>query len=967
VAIVSLLLASASPAPLWAQASEGGEATSRLAPAAQAIVDRINGFSEKDLTADPQADLDAQQALRIDAEARDDIPLIDLSTLYSNIGGSYFYLRDYDQAIAWMDKAADFMARGGGDPSDIAGLHNNLGAILGNMNRLAEAEDHHRQALALRRSIEGERGPAVGSSLFGLGYVLFRQGKIEEALPLLASSAEMQLEFGKPGDPLTVMRVASLASVQTSAGRLEEAVATAREAVRLGNDTLGIDHPVTGIAYNNLGNALIETGQYADTIPILRETLRLRAAKDGADSSGVAYAMKNLATALQAVGKIDEAETMVRAAADTWRRSGESENPGALAYMDVQAAELAKLRGDEAERARLLDAAIADIAAKVEPDNNDLAYIRALKAEQLLDSGQPGAALALLEQALPAIETALLPDHGDRLQAEFLHGEAVYRSGDKARGFALADSARQRLQASMLDAATSRYDLINASTKYGAQLGRFIDLALDSGHADAAFAALQLVNLTDLAVAYADSAARLAAGDGERARMAAEIQQSARQARVLRQRQAKAIEAKDAAQLATIEGEIAANRAQLSARQADFATKYPDSDAIGRPEPVALTAFAAGLAPGEAIIAPVRTQRGLVVMRITRDGVSSVRSALTLAEIGDDIDAIRASIDDAMTGSSDGFASDAAYRLYRALFPEGIGGARRITLYGGGKLATIPLGLLLTAPVDGDLRDAPWLVREAAFDVAARLVVRDARAAARSSAAARFVGIGAPVLGGSDSAAGGIEYAGLFRGGSVELAALADLPALPAATAELSRMRDAIDAKGLLLTGARASERTIKATDLSHASVIAFATHGLVSGELRGLSQAALVLTPPAAASDEDDGLLTASEIADLDLHADWIILSACNTASSGSANEPLFSGLAQAFTQAGARSLLLSHWRVRDDAAARLTVDTVRGAGSGLDRAQALRAAQLALIADADVAGGAHPAIWAPFILIGD
>jgi len=149
--------------------------------------------------------------------------------------------------------------------------------------------------------------------------------------------------------------------------------------------------------------------------------------------------------------------------------------------------------------------------------------------------------------------------------------------------------------------------------------------------------------------------------------------------------------------------------------------------------------------------------------------------------------------------------------------------------------------------------------------------------------------------------------------------------------------------------------------------VIAFATHGLVSGELRGLSQAALVLTPPAAASDEDDGLLTASEIADLDLHADWIILSACNTASSGSANEPLFSGLAQAFTQAGARSLLLSHWRVRDDAAARLTVDTVRGAGSGLDRAQALRAAQLALIADADVAGGAHPAIWAPFILIGD
>ena len=60
--------------------------------------------------------------------------------------------------------------------------------------------------------------------------------------------------------------------------------------------------------------------------------------------------------------------------------------------------------------------------------------------------------------------------------------------------------------------------------------------------------------------------------------------------------------------------------------------------------------------------------------------------------------------------------------------------------------------------------------------------------------------------------------------------------------------------------------------------MVAFATHGLVAGELEGVSEPALVLTPPAEGTETDDGLLTASEVAQLKLNADWVILSACNT-----------------------------------------------------------------------------------------
>jgi len=162
----------------------------------------------------------------------------------------------------------------------------------------------------------------------------------------------------------------------------------------------------------------------------------------------------------------------------------------------------------------------------------------------------------------------------------------------------------------------------------------------------------------------------------------------------------------------------------------------------------------------------------------------------------------------------------------------------------------------------------------------------------------------------------------------------------------------------------------VKALDLSSTSVIAFATHGLLSGELSGLAEPALVLTPPDAASLDDDGLLTASEIAELRLSTDWVILSACNTAGTdGRPDAEGLSGLARAFLYAGARSILVSHWPVRDDAAARLTTGTLSriGEDATIGRSQALRRAMLSLMEDERDQSLAHPSAWAPFIIVGE
>ena len=89
--------------------------------------------------------------------------------------------------------------------------------------------------------------------------------------------------------------------------------------------------------------------------------------------------------------------------------------------------------------------------------------------------------------------------------------------------------------------------------------------------------------------------------------------------------------------------------------------------------------------------------------------------------------------------------------------------------------------------------------------------------------------------------------------------------------------------------------------DLSKYQTLAFATHGMMAGEVGGVGEPGLILTPPKAGTLEDDGYLAASEIAKLRLNADWTILSACNTASAdGTPGAEGLSGLAKAFFYAG-------------------------------------------------------------------
>jgi len=193
---------------------------------------------------------------------------------------------------------------------------------------------------------------------------------------------------------------------------------------------------------------------------------------------------------------------------------------------------------------------------------------------------------------------------------------------------------------------------------------------------------------------------------------------------------------------------------------------------------------------------------------------------------------------------------------------------------------------------------------------------------------------------------------------------------LPDTARELSCVAKMVSVRsGRILQGRALTETAVKREPLDRYRIIHFATHGLLADELRGVDEPALVLTPPDIPSSDDDGLLTASEIAQLNLNADWVVLSACNTAGAERVGAEALSGLARAFFYAGARALLVSHWKVWSSAAVLLTTRAFAemAADSRVGRAEALRRSMVTMMDDPSSPAFAHPQYWAPFTLIGE
>jgi CHAT domain-containing protein len=214
-----------------------------------------------------------------------------------------------------------------------------------------------------------------------------------------------------------------------------------------------------------------------------------------------------------------------------------------------------------------------------------------------------------------------------------------------------------------------------------------------------------------------------------------------------------------------------------------------------------------------------------------------------------------------------------------------------------------------------------------------------------------------------------------YRGVTADTKALAAaLPALPETADELRAIAKILGAKSEdIKLGKAASVTTVKNEPLDNYRVVYFATHALVAGQVEQYAKVkaepALVLSIPDKPSEQDNGLLTASEVAMLKLNADFVVLSACNTAAEDKPGAEALSGLARAFFYAGAKSLVVSYWEVDSEATVALMDGLFEAlkADPRLSHAEALRLSMLQMIANSSKPELAEPKFWAPFVVVGE
>jgi CHAT domain-containing protein len=362
-----------------------------------------------------------------------------------------------------------------------------------------------------------------------------------------------------------------------------------------------------------------------------------------------------------------------------------------------------------------------------------------------------------------------------------------------------------------------------------------------------------------------------------------------------------------------------------------------------------------------------------------------------------------------------------AYEFYSALFGPFWRDLKqkRLLIAADGPLGSLPFGVLVTeSPSEAipktanGYRDAKWLGVQSAITMLP--AVSSLRALRKLSKANRapelFIGFGDPALRGNPScgkpslpascpgAPAGIgqrvaslfgttatrslhraltraPMQSLFKGNLADVDLLRDQCPLPETSFELKCVAQSLGVpESQIQVQEKATETAVKKAPLDRYQIVHFATHGLLASETKqatgSLVEPALLLTPPPTPTEADDGLLTASEIAQLKLNADWVVLSACNTAGAGDATSgEALSGLARAFFYAGARALLVSHWAVDSDAAVLLTTRAFVELRTdvSIGRAEALRRSMQAIIEDRSRSDGGHPSFWAPFVVVGE
>jgi CHAT domain-containing protein/Tfp pilus assembly protein PilF len=858
------------------------------------------------------------------------IGLIDLGSLYEKQGRYSDAEPLFKRAVALLEKTF------GPEHLNLATGLTHLASVYDDQGRYAEAEPLYKRALAIDEKALGPNHTEVAAVLNDLALLYYNQGRYRDAEPLDKRSLEIREKAVSPNDPSIALALNNLAMLYQIQGRYADAEPLFSRSVAIIEKARGRNHPEVAIAVHNLGSNLRYESRYAEAEPLFKRSLAIREKMLGPDHEHVAISLIDLGLLYSYQGRYPEAEPLYKRALAIYEKALGVEHPKVAAALNNLAALYFK-QGRYVDSEPLFKQSLAILEKALGPHHPNTAIVLNHLTKLYWSQGRYADALPLAQELVAsgrAVPASVLPvllgaEHKNLISAE-----------------AALDSSLNVVQRA---SQTSAGEALNAlAVRFSAGNDRLAELVRKD---------------QDLAAE---------AGKLEKAMIAAASAEPSR---------------RDAAREQRIRDRTAAIAKERDDLQAVFAREFPDYVALSKPEALTLKDIQALLADDEAVVIVDLGPKDAksYVWGITRSVADWKETAVTADQVSETVSKLRALLN---ADSREPFDPKLSFALYRQVFgpvESIIGPKARWSLVLNGALTSLPPQVLVTSdPAGQALKDVDWLIRAHAMTVlpsVSSLKVLRSKAAA-ADAKNPLIGFADPVfdrdlprLQQNSLVMAELAVARGIRGAIADIAVLRKaLPALPETANELKRVAASVKASDAdVVLGPDATETRVKQSKLDQYRIVYFATHGLLAGEVSQFAklnaEPALVLSLPAKPTELDDGLLTASEVAQLKLSADWVVLSACNTAAGDKPGAEALSGLARAFFYAGGRSLLVSHWEVETNSAVALMTGTFAAlaANPQLSHGEALRQSMLAMINHPQQPNLVEPKYWAPFVVVGE
>jgi CHAT domain-containing protein/Tfp pilus assembly protein PilF len=852
---------------------------------------------------DPQRILDFYTTALELRERVDDQELIGKSL--NDIGLVYYnFLNDYPKAVPYLENAIEIRKEIG----DMKGLGSTLmylGISYENNGQTDDALRTYLLAFETNKTV-GDIN-RMGEARYMSGIIFKNRGKYQEALNHLEQALKLREELGDPVKTGNVLNVIGI--VYWRLGDYDQAIIYYTRVA----DIMKAQGNESGLAnaYNNLGIILNEHTRYKASTEYLERALALFEKTE--NQEGIRTVYGNLGNTHHDMGAFDEAERYQHKALQLSRElnSPEEEVHNLINLSNAQNA-LGKL-----DSARFHCELALEKARRL--NSLPLIWVATINlGDNFEKRGDYDQAITYYDQALSIIEDIRHSISGDEYRAYYMAQERFAFEG--------VIHMLARLHEEVPDIG---YDRMAFKYAERSKARSFLDLISES------LTEVQAAPDPEWLRKYQECFDQLVSKRNIRAEIAADVNP-------------------DKAALEKLHDEMEQIEKELEILKREARQVNPEYDELRNPQAASIQELQASISdPKMVVLEYYLGDSSSCLWLVTRD-VSQMVMLPSRDVFIEPIETIRFSLTQP-DESNQKFFEQSSRKLYELLIQPIESHLERgssLVIIPDGELFYLPFEVLLTRlpKPSGTFSDYPYIIREHPISYGPSATVWlniETDKTETIGTESRLLAFGDPVF---ESETGmGSQPGNPFKRLEYSAGEVENIGAFfPAGHADI-------------LTRENASESRVKSAPLPSYDYIHFATHGVINELQPDFSYLAL----SHETGSQEDGMLHAAEIFNLELDAELVSLSACQTGLGKMVKGEGLIGLTRAFIYAGTPSVLVSLWSVADRSTAELMIEFYKNLiGNGMDKSQSLRESKLYLM---DQTEFSHPFYWAPFVIVGD